>query len=346
MKHCHTTSVSAVCFVGLLFLLFMPLSLLSGPRPDPRPGETLAGQRSTLVRPGQRSSLVTPGQMTMASPDLVSAKTGYDLEMIIPGNWNNSTGVSIYQMTQGRGYVFGTNIFDDLAKGQKFWQEEEIALEGAIFWFPHVEYGGGNLTFSVWDMSSGGVGEVLASKTVSIGDIVPAETFEEAFHLSFDEPVYVSGDYMMGFVMDDVAGSELALAASLSGEGGSLGLVYEQWENGSWHVVLQVYGPDLDVDLAIFPLKYTGEVPTSAPAFQPPAEMTVFPNPARDHLNIVFAGPMQEVRILDMLGKVVHTARPNSNEVRIDTSGFWPGIYFVQVFTAEAVTTRRVQVSR
>jgi hypothetical protein len=329
MKHFLATSISAVCFVGLL-IMCLPL----------------AAQRSTLVAPGQRATLVTAGQVFMASPDLATAKTEYELEMIIPGNWNNSTGVSIYPLLEGRGYVFGTNVFDDRAKGQKFWLEQEIALEGAIFWFPYVEYGGGNLTFKVWNMSGTGVGEVLASKTVSIGDIVPAETFEEAFHLSFDEPVYVSGDYMVGFVMDDVAGSELALAASLSGEGGSLGLVYEQWENGSWHVVLQVYGPDLDVDLAIFPLKYTGEVPTSAPVFQPQVEMTVFPNPASDILNVVSPEPMQEVRILDMLGKVVHSARPNSPEVRIDTSGFWPGIYFVQVFTAREVTTKRVQVSR
>jgi hypothetical protein len=271
-------------------------------------------------------------------------KTDDDLEMIIPGNWDNATGVSIHPIQNGIGYVFGTNTDNDLAKGQVFWLEEEIALEGAIFWFPHVEYGGGTLTFRVWDMSSGGVGEVLASKTVSIGDIVPAENFEEAFHLSFDEPVYVSGDYMVGFVMDDVAGSELALAASLQGEGGNLGLVYEQWNSGSWHLVLQSWG--LDVDLAIFPLKYTGDVPTSAPVVEATVEMKLYPNPTSDFLNISSPEPMHEVRILDMLGKVVHTAQPNSADARIDTQGFWPGIYFVQVFTERAVTTKRVQVSR
>ncbi len=327
MKHYHTISASAVCFVGLL-IMFLPLS----------------AQRSSVIAPAQRSTLVTTGQAIMASPDLTTAKTGYDLEMIIPGNWDNATGVSIHPIQNGLGYVFGTNTDNDLAKGQVFWLEEEIALEGVIFWFPHVEYGAGNLTFKVWNMSGTGVGEVLASKTVSIGDIVPAENFEEAFHLSFDAPVYVSGDYMIGFVMDDVAGSELALAASLQGEGGNLGLVYEQWNSGSWHLVLQSWG--LDVDLAIFPLKYTGEVPTSAPVFRPRVEMTVFPNPTSDVLNVVSPEPMQEVRILDMLGKVVHSVRPNSPEARIETSGFWPGIYFVQVFTDKAVTTKRVQVSR
>lgn len=337
MNHFHTAPALKIFIAGLMLLLVIPISLFSAPRPDSRSGEPDAGRRS---------SLVSPGRITLASPELNAAKTDDGLEMIIPGNWNNSTGVEIYPMVDGRGYVFGTNIYNDLAKGQKFWLEEEIVLEGAIFWFPHVEFGGGTLTFNVWDMSGSGVGEVLASKTVSIGDIVPAQVFEDAFHLSFDEPVYVRGDYMVGFVMDNVLGSEIALGASLSGEGGNLGLVYEQWSDFSWHLVLQVYGPDLDVDLAIFPMKYTGEVPTSAP--QPPVVrgLNLYPNPARGILNIESGREMQEVRILDMLGKVIFSLQPNDRRVQVDTSGFWPGIYFVQVFTGQDVTTKRFQVSR
>jgi hypothetical protein len=288
-----------------------------------------------------RSGIMQNG---MRGPTPEAMKLDDNLEMVIPGNWNNSTGVDIYQLTEGRGYVFGTNIHNDRAKGQKFWLEEEIVLEGAIFWFPLVEYGGGTLTFKVWDMTSSSVGQVIASKTVSIGDISPAEDFSEAFHLSFDEPVTLSGDFMIGFVMDNVMGSEIAMVGSLSGEGGNLGMVYEQWENLSWWRVIQTWG--LDVDLAIFPLKYTGDVPTSAPVPPVTEILNLYPNPARGMLNIESSREMQEIRILDMLGKVVLSLQPNDRRVQVDTSGFWPGIYFVQVFAGQEVTTKRVQVSR
>lgn len=267
------------------------------------------------------------------------------LETITPGNWHNATDYAHYILPEGGGYVFGTNRYNDLVKAQQFWLEEEIALAGVIVWFFHVEYGGGSLDFKIWDMSNDVPGEVIVSKTVSLSEINESENFENAFYLEFDEAVYLSGNYLVGFDMQDAQGSEIGLVSSVDGDGGLLGLAMEQWNNSVWYTVLQSWG--LDVDLAIFPVKYTGEVPTSAgDDMQVSPGLNVFPNPASGVLNIQSVLVMDEVRILDMLGKPVFSAPGGNKRLRVDTNGFWPGIYFVQVLTAQGVVTKRIQVVR
>ncbi len=78
-----------------------------------------------------------------------------------------------------------------------------------------------------------------------------------------------------------------------------------------------------------------------------PVEISIYPNPARHTLNILTNDtPVDEVRIVDILGQVVFRSVNRSNHYEINVTGFRSGIYFVQLNTSGIVKTYRIQVSR
>lgn len=77
-----------------------------------------------------------------------------------------------------------------------------------------------------------------------------------------------------------------------------------------------------------------------------PVNLQVYPNPARDVLNIVSSELIQEVRLINMLGQTIHTSTVESANVQLNVSGFDRGIYFIQIRTDKGFTTERVQITR
>jgi hypothetical protein len=74
--------------------------------------------------------------------------------------------------------------------------------------------------------------------------------------------------------------------------------------------------------------------------------LNVFPNPASGTINVVAGEMIREVRLIDMLGQVVYAASPQSERSTIEVGQLKDGIYFVQVFTSQGITTQRVQIAR
>lgn len=72
----------------------------------------------------------------------------------------------------------------------------------------------------------------------------------------------------------------------------------------------------------------------------------VYPNPARDVLQINASVPMQEIRLVDMVGRIVYTASPHAEQASIQVTEYKPGIYLLQLRTHAGVETIRIQISR
>jgi sarcosine oxidase gamma subunit len=85
--------------------------------------------------------------------------------------------------------------------------------------------------------------------------------------------------------------------------------------------------------------------PTSIDDLKPAAQLNLFPNPARQMLNVVSDQEIREIRMFDMLGKVVYAADVKNERYVMNVNGFKNGIYFMQVLTPVGVTTQRVQIS-
>lgn len=116
------------------------------------------------------------------------------------------------------------------------------------------------------------------------------------------------------------------------------------WNDGEWqggdNRVLEVNGPKVVND-------WFGSLtdPTTVPFVQEPA-LNLFPNPARITLNIVSDEMIRELRLIDMLGQVVYTARVEGQRHELNVGEFRNGFYFVHILTPNGIQTRKVQIMK
>jgi hypothetical protein len=74
--------------------------------------------------------------------------------------------------------------------------------------------------------------------------------------------------------------------------------------------------------------------------------ISLYPNPAQSTLNIVSDHVIHEVRVIDLLGQIVHTAQPGSERYEMNVSSLRDGMYLIQIHTPRGVATQRVQVRK
>lgn len=77
-----------------------------------------------------------------------------------------------------------------------------------------------------------------------------------------------------------------------------------------------------------------------------PVQFNLFPNPATDQITIQMNAYNSNIKICDLVGKVIHEQSANGELVSINTSGFANGIYIVQVEVNGAVEQKKVLISR
>ena len=70
--------------------------------------------------------------------------------------------------------------------------------------------------------------------------------------------------------------------------------------------------------------------------------ISLFPNPARDHINIRAEESIEEVIIRDMNGQVVYSNTFNTNEIKLQLNDLKDGIYFVQTKMNSNVITSKI----
>ncbi len=77
-------------------------------------------------------------------------------------------------------------------------------------------------------------------------------------------------------------------------------------------------------------------------------QLSVWPNPAKDVLNMEADSPMEEIRVYDQLGSLAFRYQPSaiSGLEQIDVSNFKPGLYFLMVKTEKGVETKKVIIER
>lgn len=69
--------------------------------------------------------------------------------------------------------------------------------------------------------------------------------------------------------------------------------------------------------------------------------LSLFPNPASDHLTVVFNDQPVSIELFDFKGNVVYSGRPNGRTCQIDISLLPAGVYYVRAAFSDAVVTNR-----
>ena len=73
----------------------------------------------------------------------------------------------------------------------------------------------------------------------------------------------------------------------------------------------------------------------------------VFPNPARDEVNISSTTAIESIRITNYMGQIVYTNNAgHSTSIKLNTSTYPEGVYLIQVETKFGITTKRVIINR
>ena len=74
-------------------------------------------------------------------------------------------------------------------------------------------------------------------------------------------------------------------------------------------------------------------------------EVSIYPNPVNDVLNIRTVEPIVSLSIINMLGQTIYSSLNTSNTLQIETTSFAKGIYVVKVQTAKGVRTEKIKVN-
>lgn len=277
-----------------------------------------------------------------------------------PGNSLSASDFVLVEDSLG-GYVLGTNSYHSIAIGQRFPVTTSYMIESAFFWFGYKKVvADDSITFAVWRMDSlngytmagenqPGPGTVLTSFRTSLSQVDTASSLGGAYFVTFDQPVIVIDDYVIGFGMSSFTTDSLGMISTANGDGNGNELVWEQWGiNHTWHT-LQASGWGfpalLDVDAMILPVVDM----TNAGIQQAPVlnglSCNLWPNPAHRilHLEVTAAEASSQcsVQIMDASGKIVNTHNNSGlqqgiNNLEINLETLATGTYFCLVTSGNA----------
>jgi len=74
-------------------------------------------------------------------------------------------------------------------------------------------------------------------------------------------------------------------------------------------------------------------------------QFNVYPNPAREVLNIAADKEMNSVVVTDIIGNEVLSAKEvNAKKATLNTASLKAGVYFVRVYSAEGSSVKKVVI--
>jgi photosystem II stability/assembly factor-like uncharacterized protein len=82
----------------------------------------------------------------------------------------------------------------------------------------------------------------------------------------------------------------------------------------------------------------------STPEPSKEVNLSVYPNPAHDNINITAGVDMNQVEIFNQLGQRVYSQILKNTNLNLSTSEFQAGVYFVRVTTTKGVATEKVMI--
>ena len=135
------------------------------------------------------------------------------------------------------GYVGGTNNYDMTAWAEKFSSMSTYNQVTGFRFFPAVAKRGTNcnVTFNLWGLTNDVPGEVLATKTISLANVVTAMNSDGYIDVEFNEPIAIPADgFAIGFERPGTPSSGDTLATYTNASDGEYNTAYVYY-SGSWY---------------------------------------------------------------------------------------------------------------
>lgn len=267
-------------------------------------------------------------------------------------NFFNIHGAGLIESPNG-GYVSGSNGYKDSEKLQSFFPVGFYSILGVLSWNGHVAatQSESEVCFFVKQLDTTatsvfpfyvGPTQTLDSVFVPLSNLTETTSFPETLqYIAFNQPVLVTGPYLVGFNLDSLAKDEsgffidsFAVATSADDSTVQAGYSWEKW-NGIYKRIVDSWG--LNVDLAMFPvidLSLDGNE-----TIQNTEVLSVFPNPAEGQISFQ-TGLNHEAANLTMFsidGKIVMQMPLflEKNTQSIQLPNVDAGLYFISIKTSE-----------
>ncbi len=126
----------------------------------------------------------------------------------------------------------------------------------------------------------------------------------------------------------------------------------DDWEQQVWdisnydgqtvYVAVQCVSEDAFIFMLDDVCVNTGPVGITEPTTE--TQFVVFPNPANDYLTVQAESAIKQVRIFNYVGQVVEERVAGDSNYTLNTSAMKAGIYFIQVETADGISTQKVVI--
>jgi hypothetical protein len=165
--------------------------------------------------------------------------------------------------------------------------------------------------------------------------------------IKFDPPVEITGPFYLGLILPTVQGDTLALISSEADEF-EINTAFELWFDETWFAFSNQNSWGANYTQAVYAVYCDQGFGISDPQGLP--EVTVYPNPARDILNIEFsdrwANEEVTITIHNILGQELRSMILNAGNERviIDVGDLGSGIYLMNISSRDLRVTRKIIV--
>ena len=199
---------------------------------------------------GSRVGLLTSNVCSVAPPPVNACADTVNYPF--PGN-------PVIYGSEADGIVAGTNVYNDLAKADKFAISGGFnILTNAWFGFSVAEAGNApnhQVVFKVWDDNGAGglPGTVLATTTRPISAIATDVANNNYTEITFPNPITLSGSYYVGYEVAPTSGITIGVYTNEDGQG-TPNTAFEQFEDQTWHAYTEEASWEISVNHMIHPI--------------------------------------------------------------------------------------------
>ncbi|NDF33778.1 MAG: T9SS C-terminal target domain-containing protein, partial [Euryarchaeota archaeon] len=152
------------------------------------------------------------------------------------------------------------------------------------------------------------------------------------FRLELDDAVYVQGEFYVGFRQQEAKKVYIGFDANRSAREHTYYRIGKDWYQSSLNGALMIRPSFNEVELA----------GVSSPRAVMEANFTVYPNPARDQVQIQTSSKWNSFLLIDISGRLIQSHNGSSRTISL--TGLQQGVYFIrgQAENGEMVTTKLV----
>ena len=258
--------------------------------------------------------------------DYIRNSNGEMLRKIGP-NWVNGLG----DLAPGEGYLVKMFADDELVYNIPVDAAKSSVQKKVI---KHFTFEGGNAADPVYTIYISGlnIGDEVAAYDGNI--MVGSTVIRSENTLENSLPIFSTLTSQKGYVN----GNDIALKV---------------WDNQSQSQVSSTYALVDDYEEAYTENTYPAEdgefsvinmTKASSNNFEIDANVSIYPNPASDVLNVIANTNISRVRIINFIGQTMFDNNVNNSSININTSTYQSGVYIISVETSNGVSTEKITI--